>query len=86
MYYGLGGHFANEAGRTYLLYDRERNRVYRYSSRGYGIGIDGVLGMEYKIPPIPFAISLDIKPFMEFNSDGNVYLKLDPGLGLKFTF
>jgi hypothetical protein len=52
----------------------------------YSPGVDGMLGLEYKIPPIPFAVSIDIKPLMEVYRDGDLFFGLDPGIGVKFTF
>lgn len=85
-YYGFGGHVAFETGRIY--YANEMNRFDRYVSRqsDLGLGIDGILGIEYKILPIPFALSLDIKPFLEINTEGWAFIALDPGLGVKFAF
>jgi hypothetical protein len=79
-YYGAGGHFASRTGTYY--------NEGRYYSRGedFAFGIDGILGIEYKIPQIPFAISADIKPLMEIYRNGNLYLTIDPGIGVKFTF
>ncbi len=84
-YYGGGGHVAIESGRFYSISDGRRWRRY-YSNGEVALGVDGILGVEYKIPPIPFAISLDVKPFVEVNTDGGAYLGLDPGLGIKVTF
>ncbi|OFX20904.1 MAG: hypothetical protein A2041_05425 [Bacteroidetes bacterium GWA2_31_9b] len=52
----------------------------------FGIGIDGVIGMEYKIPKIPIAVSFDYKPFLEVVSNGGVWVSMDPGIGIKFIF
>lgn len=88
-YYGAGGHVAfqtNTVKATYVTYD---GRYYYYSYRAredMGVGIDGLIGIEYKIPPIPFAISLDVKPFVEVSTSGYLYMFLDPGIGIKFTF
>lgn len=84
-YYGGGGHIA--AANRYHGPSRYYYRDY-YSDGGFGIGIDGVVGLEYKINPIPFAISFDLKPFIEINTygGGGAFFALDPGLGLKFTF
>lgn len=84
-YYGGGGHIAFETGRTYYVYEGTRY-AYRYSEGEVGFGLDGILGIEYKIPPIPFAISLDMKPFVEINTFGSAFISLDPGVGIKFTF
>jgi hypothetical protein len=79
-YYGGGGHVAFSTGTYY-------NGGRRYS-RGseYALGVDGVVGLEYKIPPIPFAISLDIKPLVEVYRNGDLFFGLDPGIGVKFAF
>lgn len=79
-YYGGGGHvsfFTNE-----VIDDR----WYYRRGDGFALGIDGIVGLEYKIPPIPFAVSLDLKPFLEVDRGGDVHLGIDPGLGIKFTF
>lgn len=82
-YYGAGGHVA--------LFGRDpyyRNHVnyYHHFDEGFALGIDGVLGLEYKIKPIPIALSFDIKPSVEFHSVGHVHTYLDPGLGVKVVF
>ncbi|MES2725559.1 MAG: hypothetical protein V4643_00560 [Bacteroidota bacterium] len=82
-YYGGGGHIA--ASDRYRGPSRYYYRDY-YSDGGVGLGIDGIVGLEYKITPIPFAISFDLKPFIEINTNGGAFFALDPGLGLKFAF
>ncbi len=79
-YYGAGGHVGFATG-TYYQGGRVFNR-----GDDYSLGIDGIVGLEYKISPIPFAISIDIKPLMEINRNGDIYFGLDPGIGVKFTF
>ncbi len=81
-YYGFGGHIATQSNWTYVDGWRRYNR----ENGDFGVGIDGIFGMEYKIREIPIAISLDVKPFLEVTTRGNAYLALDPGLGVKFTF
>jgi hypothetical protein len=79
-YYGAGAHASMET--SYYYIDGRR-----YSrGGGLGLGVDGIVGIEYKIPPIPFAISLDVKPYAEVNTNGNIYFGPDPGLGIKVTF
>ncbi len=85
-YYGAGGHVAFYTRRRAYYYDRYGNYWWYRGRRGFGLGIDGIVGLEYKIPPIPLAISIDLKPFVEVNTDGNVYPALDPGIGIKLTF
>lgn len=83
-YYGGGGHIA--ASTSDRFHDNRDRYYYRYNEDHAAFGIDGIVGLEYKIPPIPFAVSLDLKPTLEVTTGGNAYFGLDPGLGLKFTF
>ena len=83
-YYGAGGHVAFESGRRILYY--RNDRYYRYNDGNIGLGVDGIIGLEYKIPTIPFALSLDVKPYVEVITNGRVWTSLDPGLGIKVTF
>lgn len=79
-YFGGGGHI------SFFTEELRDDRWYYRRGEGYALGIDGVVGLEYKIPPIPFAVSLDFKPFLEVDRSGDVHLGIDPGLGIKFTF
>lgn len=85
-YYGGGGHATFGTNRTYYVYRNGERYYYRYNSGDTGLGIDGILGLEYKIKAIPFAISLDMKPYMEINNAGTAYLSIDGGLGIKVAF
>lgn len=86
--YGAGGHV-----RFYNPEFSKKNRgpwYYGYPNEvdpgALGLGVDGIFGVEYKFPAIPFAMSLDVKPFIEFTSDGYAWFAIDPGLGLKLAF
>ncbi len=83
-YYGAGGHVAFDTGYRVYQWRGDRYRVHR--SGNVAFGIDGIAGIEYKVAAIPFAFSLDLKPFAEINSDGAIWTSLDPGLGIKLTF
>lgn len=84
-YYGGGGHLRVYPDGSWTKY---RGRYYWSDNDpdGLALGIDGIVGLEYKIRPIPFAISLDLKPFLEVNTNGGVGGYIDPGLGIKVTF
>jgi hypothetical protein len=86
-YFGGGAHLSIGTGKLYY-YQREGNRYYTYRRNypGLAIGLDGIVGAEYKIPKAPFAISFDIKPFIEVNNGGVLYTSFDPGLGIKVAF
>lgn len=87
-YYGFGGHVAASNNRSYYYVKGERGYFwYRQMHEDrLGIGVDGIVGIEYKIRPIPFAISFDLKPFIEVTNSGFMWASIDPGLGIKFTF
>lgn len=79
-YFGGGGHI------SFLTNDRRDDGRFYNRGEDWALGVDGIVGLEYKIPPIPFAISIDLKPLIEFYRSGDVYVGLDPGIGIKFTF
>ncbi len=83
-YYGGGGHFAIDNGNKYYGYGRRRGDFYTNGS--FGLGVDGIIGLEFKIPQVPIALSLDLKPYIEVISNGNIWGSLDPGLGVKVAF
>jgi len=53
-YYGFGGHIG--------FWDGYKNHPWFNDGTYTVIGIDGIIGIEYNIEPIPFNISLDWKP------------------------
>lgn len=84
-YYGLGGHASLQTGHHFYVYHRDHRHEY-YRDGAIGLGVDGIFGLEYKIPSAPLAVSLDVKPYLEFVSDGHIWTSLDPGLGIKLVF
>lgn len=79
-YYGFGGHVASQSDVV------QSEGIYRRESSDFGLGVDGIFGIEYKIREVPIAVSLDFKPFFEVDMDGSAFLALDPGLGIKVAF
>ena len=84
FYAGGGAHFTGKSGynKWYVL----QERGYTYENGGSGYGVDGVIGIEYKIPVAPVAFSLDFKPMMEVGSNGGFAVGLDTGLSVKLAF
>jgi hypothetical protein len=81
FYYGAGAHIgAIGSGiyRRYNGYDETFNKSQIL------LGVDGVLGLEYNVPGIPVAISLDLNPRAELIA--GPFFDLAPALGLKYTF
>ena len=75
FYAGFGGH-VGAASKTKSL---ENDPVTRFL-----VGIDGVAGIEYKIPNFPIAFSIDWRPFFEFATmNPRLY---NAGIGVKLCF
>ena len=88
-YYGAGGHASFENSYYGRYYYYRRNVLYvenYYANGGFGLGIDGIVGLEYKLNNAPIAFSADLKPFFEINTRGGAWASLDPSLGVKVTF
>jgi hypothetical protein len=47
-------------------------------------GVDAIAGIEYRVPMVPFAISLDVKPYYDIIDPSVGWL--DGGLSLRYTF
>lgn len=70
FYYGGGAHLG--------AWDRR-------GSNDFVFGIDGVVGLEYKIKSIPLAFSLDYKPALNIIGHSGFYWG-DFGFGIKIAF
>jgi opacity protein-like surface antigen len=81
-YYGFGGHVGRYRGRDYFI-DNTRRRNRHYNDTVLGIGIDGVVGIEYYIGEIPFTIGVDVKPYVNINGGGGNW---DSALILRYVF
>lgn len=90
LYLGAGAHVARGYYSYWgYTYNPDNDQYYYYTrSFHYGpvIGIDAIGGAEYKFKDVPVALSLDLKPYAEFYRGKGPYKRLDPGLGVKFTF
>lgn len=77
-YLGVGAHCAYAAKNSYNPYsDRgAESRVYA--------GLDGVLGLEYVFPSVPFAVALDALPTVNFSQ--GVSLWWNAGIVFRYTF
>lgn len=95
FYYGAGGHVGSYNGRYYFADRRyySRNgrgyyieRIDRYEDRNYiAFGADLIVGLEYKLPDLPFVVGVDYKPFFEV-FDGYTGLYSDAAFSLRFAF
>lgn len=82
-YVGPGVHvgFYNDGYNRYNNFNNNNNN-YR---GGSFVGIDGVLGLDYKFNRAPINLSLDWQPSIEFGS-GRTFNGAWGGLGIRYTF
>lgn len=81
LYYGFGGHLGSVGSGYYKRFNGDDQL---YTDSHILLGADAVLGLEYKLPEAPIAISLDLNPRLELAT--GPFFDLAPGLGLKYTF
>jgi hypothetical protein len=75
-YVGPGGHIG--------FWNDDWKRRYPTREDGVAIGLDGVLGLDYKIKGAPINLSIDWQP--SFNIIGYTYFSSWGGLGIRYTF
>ena len=90
LYYGAGGHIGYEKYPTKSLYDfpSPPSSEFYYSNKSYfSMGIDAIVGIEYRLLTVPLTIGLDIKPY--FSYIGYRYTRTnfwDTSLSVKYVF
>ena len=76
-YIGYGGHMA--------IWNEEWKKSNSAHKAGIAIGIDGMLGLDYKINGTPLNVSVDWQP--SFNFVGGSYFESGwGGIGVRYTF
>jgi hypothetical protein len=78
-YIGPGAHLGFYNDR---YYDR---RYYNGDGSGSYVGLDGVLGLDYKFDQAPINLSLDWQPSFEFGVNRG-FIGSWGGLGVRYTF
>jgi hypothetical protein len=82
LVYGIGGHlgFFNNGG----YYNYHKNRYYNTGVRVTIIGVDAIVGFEYKFKNAPITAGIDLKPFIDFSS--GLYVYVDGGVSIRYAF
>ncbi len=78
--YGVGAHigFFNDGGSYYTF-----RGEHVYNNRSV-VGLDLILGLDYKFKGAPINIGIDVKPIIDFYDGAIVYF--DTGLSIRLTF
>lgn len=83
--YGYGAHIGLRRTDHYQVF----NRTYRFDDKTINplLGVDGLIGIEYRFPEFPFLVSLDFKPYFEFSTLQifSIYLQ-SFGMSIKYRF
>lgn len=81
-YYGIGAHIgAISEGRRYRRYYGDDDDFY---ANGLLLGADAILGLEWKMPEIPFTLGVDLHPRLELAK--GPFLDIEPGFSLRYVF
>jgi hypothetical protein len=88
--YEIHGNFSNAGGLRWYIGPGAHIGFYNYNDGnnridGTYIGVDGVLGLDYKFKEAPINLSLDWQPSFEFG-DGLGFSGSWGGLGIRYTF
>lgn len=85
-YVGVGGHIGGYS----RVWGYRKGRpgpyddIYIYESRP-SVGIDAIVGLEYRIPAVPITLGLDVKPSIDFYYR-SAYGRYDGALSVRFRF
>lgn len=82
-YYGFGGSVGSY---TYKAYRDSQSGVEYPKDSEIALSIDGIIGVQYNIPTTPLAVSLDVKPYLDFIQESSIRL-IDPfGFSIRYKF
>ncbi|MEP2024415.1 MAG: hypothetical protein ABJH98_18155 [Reichenbachiella sp.] len=68
FYYGVGGHVGSEKhGGIDKTLTNTDPASFEYDNKNYlTMGIDGMIGIEYRMLSVPITLSLDLKPYLNY--------------------
>ncbi len=74
-----------------VAYDNKHytpNRIYKYDRQWTPVfGINGIAGLEYVFPDVPFLVAVNLKPYFEFTTTRIFQLDvLDVAFAVKYRF
>jgi len=92
FYFGAGVHLGLEKkDRLIRLYQpppiSDQFDIIHGEKTFFAMGIDGIIGMEYRLLKFPLTIGLDVKPYLNFVGMRNLDFRFwDSALSIKYTF
>ncbi|WP_139793865.1 hypothetical protein [Reichenbachiella faecimaris] len=89
FYYGVGGHVGSEkhSGIEKELSNFDPND-FNYVDKNYlTLGIDGMIGIEYRMLSVPITLSMDLKPYLNYVGFRKVKADFwDASIAIKYVF
>ncbi|MEO9966181.1 MAG: hypothetical protein ABJF11_10355 [Reichenbachiella sp.] len=89
FYYGVGGHVGAEkhGDISKVLFDSDPS-IFMYEEKSYlTLGIDGMIGIEYRMLSVPITLSLDLKPYLNYVGMRKIKADFwDASIAIKYVF
>jgi hypothetical protein len=87
-YYGVGGHMGYiRPTRTVDYYEGDVIVSETQQHTDYVIGVDGIIGVEYRIFTVPMTVGMELKPFFEYYALQYTRVRFwDFGFTVKYIF
>ena len=82
-YYGIGGQFRHQRFR--YKYKDQFGDTYYDQATDFGIGPDGILGLEYTFKEVPISVGADVNLYMEIIDQPFLFL-FQGGLAIRYRF
>ena len=89
IYYGPGGHAGIESHSKQVLVTNEPYPPYSYyeEKSQFVMGVDAIVGIEYRLIPVPLVIGFDIKPYLNYIGMRELKFRFwDVALTVKYAF
>lgn len=87
--YGVGGHFGYEKRRRNFFFSDPNlgTSFHTGNQHEFAMGIDAIIGLEYRWLTVPMTIGIDLKPYFDFIGMRYTRLKFwDSALSFKYIF
>ncbi|MEQ9423365.1 MAG: hypothetical protein RJQ09_03025 [Cyclobacteriaceae bacterium] len=87
--YGVGGHFGFESRRRYRRFtnSQDQNEVVVKKKGQFAMGVDAIIGLEYRWLSVPMTIGFDVKPHFTYIGMRSTRLRFwDTALSFKYIF